>query len=150
MNIGLTFARWTETQPQMYVNVAPCFKREQRHEKERLLTLTVVMGTLKIHLFFIKISLDGISWYESPFRFFHCSGEWFPLGTCEKQRLGGMLMLSPEMEREDKHRPSFKVDKSDSLWLAAPDSKSLLRFMTVRQWGKEERAPMGPKLSKPS
>lgn len=62
-----------------------------------------------------------------------------------------MLMLSPEMEREDKqHRPSFKVDKSDSPWLAAPDSKSALRFETVRQRGKEkERAPMGPWLSKP-
>ncbi len=48
-------------------------------------------------------------------------------------------MLSPEMERDDKrHRPSFKVDKSDSLWLAAPDSKSLLRFVTVRQRGKEK------------
>lgn len=59
-----------------------------------------------------------------------------------------MLMLTPNMEEDKRHRPSFKVDKPDLPWLAAPNSKSLLRFVTVRQRGKEkEKAPMGP--SKP-
>ncbi len=61
MNIGLTFA---ETQSQMNVNVAPllhALSKEQRDEKERLLTLNIVMGTLKIHPCLISISMDGIS-----------------------------------------------------------------------------------------
>ena len=47
-----------------------------------------------------------------------------------------MLILSPEMESEDKlHRARCEVGKSDSPRLADHESKSVLRFLTVREKG---------------